>query len=100
MAWFERMRDGAHHRRGRTARKLRVGIERENVADLRKNVEAAGLDGKCVVLADQQLVQVEKLAALALPAHPHSLAHVEDAMAMKEEKAAVFGRCVAGVQIR
>ena len=81
------MSDGADHARGRAAGKLRVGVEREDVTDLRKDVEPAGLDGEGVVLADQELVEIEELAAFALPAHPHALAHVEDAMAVEKEKA-------------
>ena len=39
----------------------------------------------------QQLVQVEQLAALALPAHPHALTRVEDAVTMQQKEAPPAG---------
>src|SRR6516225_9471855 len=92
------MRDRTHHAGGRAARKLRIGVESQNVPDLRKHVEPSGLDGEGIVLVHQKLVEVKQLAALALPAHPYSLAHVEHAVAMEEEKTAGVGRCIASVQ--
>ena len=91
MAWFSGCAMAPTMRGRRAARKLRIGVEREDVADLRKHVEAAGLDGEGVVLAHEKLVQVEQLAALSLPAHPNALAHVEDAMAVKEQETAGLG---------
>ena len=96
---IQRMRNGAGQPRCRAVRKLRVGIEGENVADRAQHFDAPGLDRECIEFSGQQFVQVEQLAALAFPAHPHSLAHVEDAMAMQEEERAVAGRIVARIQI-
>jgi hypothetical protein len=42
----------------------------------------------------QIFVEIEQLAAFALPAHPDALAGVEDAMAMQEEEGSVVAVCL------
>ncbi len=95
---IERMSNSAHHARRGATRELRIGVESENVADLREHVEPSSLDGKGVEFADQKSVQVEKLTPFALPAHPHALAYVENAMAVEKKKPSGCRRCVPCVE--
>src|ERR1700723_2413131 len=90
----QRMGNGADQPGCGAARQLGVGVKREHVADLAEQVNAARLDGEGVKVAGQQLIQVDKLSPLALPAHPDSFAHVEDAVTMKKNESA---RVLAGV---
>ena len=96
---IERVRHGADHAGGGAARKLGVGVERDDVADMLQGVEWAGLQGEAVVLVQQEFVEVEELAALALPSHPDALAGVEDAMAMQEEEGSSLCAGILGVQM-
>src|SRR5271166_1131128 len=93
------MRDGPCETRRRTMRELRVGVEGENVPDLRQRVETAGFDGECVELACKQLIQVEQLATLALPTHPHALTRIKDPIPMQHHETAVILRWVFGIQL-
>ena len=80
------MREGSHHAVCGAAGKFRVGIKRDDIPHRRQDGEISLLDGKAVVLSAQQLVQVEELAAFALPAHPPLLARVVYPMAMEQEE--------------
>jgi hypothetical protein len=92
------VRDGADQFRRGAARKLRVGVQGENIANLARSFETAGFDGERVEVADEELVQIQEFASLAFPAHPHALSCVEDATAMEKEEGAAFGRGVFGVE--
>ena len=56
----------------RVARKFRVGVERDDEADIRGKPAADDHETR-VAGAPEQAVQFMELAALALPAHPRSL---------------------------
>ncbi len=68
-----------HH----VARHARVGVERHHVGDVLRQGDVGRQEGG-VVVAAQQPVQLVKLAALALPAHPARLGVVEEAAPVQE----------------
>ena len=84
----------------RSARKLGVGVERDDETDLRENGKIADLDREAVVLSAQKFVQVEQLAALAFPAHPSLLARVVDAVAVQQKKRSLLVVGILLVQFR
>src|SRR5665213_398194 len=45
-----------------------------------------GLDWEGIERMDEQLVEVEQFPALALPPHPYTLASIEDAVTVQQEK--------------
>src|SRR6185312_595528 len=95
----ERMRNCTNKSGGCARRKLRIRVERDNVTHGAQRIEIADLDGEGIEAALQIFVQVEELAALALPSHPNPLARVEDAMAMKKKKGAVLRIMVASIEL-
>ena len=90
---IQRMGDRSHHAVRRAPGQFGIGVERNHEADLGKNREIADLHRKTVVLAAQELIQIEQLAALALPSHPSFFARVVDPVAMeKKERAHILSR--------
>src|ERR1039457_6593375 len=96
---IERMRYGARQPRGCPARKLCVGIESQDVANVPKHIDTARFDRKCIGFPGKKRVQVEQLAALALPAHPHSLALIEGSMTVEKKKGTIAARAVFCIQL-
>ena len=85
------MSHGADHASGRATRKLRVGVQGDDVADALQSFQRACLERKAIVLTEQKFVEIKEFAALSLPTHPHSLASIEDPMTMQEkERATIF----------
>ncbi len=80
------MSDGTDQFVSGVARKLGVGIERDDVLDSGQQGIVAGDYGKIVKLAKKQVIQVEQFAALALPTHPGFFDGVVSAIAVKQEK--------------
>src|SRR5271154_499206 len=93
------MRDRANHARRRTARGLRIGIQRDDVSTLPQNLDRSGLDRKAIELVKQEFVQIEQLSPLPLPAHPDTLACIEDAVAMQEDKRSALCGWILRIQI-
>src|SRR5580698_7657456 len=85
------MRDGADHASSGSARKLGVGVEGDDVTGIGESLHWASLDGEAIELAQEKLVQVQKLATLSFPAHPDSLSRVEEAVAMKKKERTALG---------
>ena len=100
---IQRMRHLADQAAHRFAGQAGVGIQRDHVAN---TCRCAGGDSPCldeagVLRASQQPVQLDELAALALPAHPALFARVPDAMAMQQQEAvASIAGTVALVELR
>ena len=93
----------AHQPPRRIPRQPGIRIERYDVADIRRNGggAAAGLDEGGVRCAAQQLVQLVKFAALALPAHPLPLPAAPHPPPMQQhEPVACGGRSMQMVQSR
>src|SRR5579885_1224103 len=88
----------ADHTLRRAARQLRIGIEREDVTDVGQPGEIAGLDRKRIEDLAKHLVQIEQLAAFALPTHPRSFARVVDAMTMEQVKASIGLACILPIE--
>ena len=85
--------------RGRgAARQLRIGIERNDKPDICEHAEIARFHRKRIEFLTQQLIQIEKLAAFALPSHPRPLLRIVNAMTVKEEKLALPQVCIALVE--
>ena len=103
----QRVRHRRDELRGGVARQLRVGVQRDDVAntgqragvahDVRESLARARLR-----LAAQQRIQVGELAALALMAHPYPLARIPAARSMEQEegvaRVAVGRRAIARVE--
>src|SRR5579862_18409 len=89
----------ADHPRGSPARKLRVGVQCDDVADSVQNLQRACFEREAIVLTQQKFVEIEQLSALALPSHPNTLAGVEGAMTMKEKKRSSVLVAILCVQI-
>ena len=84
-------------------RQLRVGVERDHVADVRRHGGRLriGVEEGGVGRTAQQPVQFVELAALALPADPPSFAFVPDPPAVKQQKAFAAGsHAVPPVELR
>ena len=88
MAWFSGWAMAPTSRwavpRGSSVSASRVSTKRT----WRSKLEVANLDRKAIEVASDQPVEIEQLAALALPSHPDALARVEDAVPMEEREAA------------
>ena len=80
------MRHGADHGVGRAPRQLGIRIQRDDVLCVGKRAQVSGLDREGIELTLEQLVQIEQLAPFPLPAHPHSLARIENAMPVQQEE--------------
>ena len=80
------MRQSADQPMRGPAWQLRVGIERDHVADARQNREIPNLDREVVRVLTQQVVEVEQFPALALPTHPGAFARVEDPVPVEKEE--------------
>ena len=93
------MGHGADHAGGGAAGELGVGVEGDDESDGVEDFGGAALGGEAVVVAEDELVEVEELTALALPSHPGALAGVEGAMAMKEEEGAAALAGVLAVEV-
>src|SRR5271170_4576928 len=86
------MRNRANHPRRGAARKLCIGIQSDDVSNAPQNLDRSCFDRKAIELMKQEFVQIEQLSPLPLPAHPDTLACIEDAMAMQEdERSALCG---------
>ncbi len=96
---IQRMRHGPDHPRRGSVRKLRVGVQRDDIADVLEHTQRTGLARKAVVLFFEQPVQVEQLAALALPPHPDSLAGVEGAVPVQQQERPCVASCILPIQI-
>ena len=84
---IERMRHGADELARGIARQLRVGVERDDVADPGQRRRIADHQRKGVARpATQQGVQCGQFAALALMAHPDAFLRIPAARAMEQEK--------------
>ena len=72
---------------------LRVGIERDDVADAAWHVRRPTVDGheRRIGGAAEKPVELVQLAPLALPPHPFLFARVEDAAAVQQKKAIAVG---------
>jgi len=90
----ERMRHLPDQPADRVTRQLRVGVERDDVADIRGHGGRLPVEAqeRGVGRAAQELVQFVKLAALALPAHPSPLACVPNPPAVEQQEALAAGR--------
>src|SRR6185437_5293517 len=96
----ERVGHGSDHGGSGATRQLRVRVKGDDVLHAGQDGDVAGLDGESVEFSAQIFVEVEKLAALALPAHPDTLARVENTMAVEQKERSAFGRCgVAKVEV-
>ena len=96
---IEWMRHYSDHLGRGVARQLRVGIQCDHVADRVQPRHVAGDGLKPVALAEQQLVQIVQLAALALITHPLSLARIPSPRPMEKVKGARLAVSVALVQM-
>ncbi len=98
------MRHRSDEANGGAAREARVGVERDDVADVRRHRRPAigEWHERRVRSAAEKPVQLLELAALALPTHPLSLALVPDAASVekKESPSAPRDCTMAGVQPR
>ena len=74
------------HAPGGATGELGIGIKCDDESDLRQDGEIADFDGKAVVLATKQLIEIHELAALPLPAHPNTLARVIQTVAMEQQE--------------
>ena len=90
----QRVRHGSHQARRGAARKARIRIQGDDVANHRNGVRHPAADGNEIGLrrAAQQLVQLVQLSPLALPAHPFLLAFVPGALAVEQEEARAASR--------
>ncbi len=98
----QRVRHLADQAPGGASWQARVGVERDDVADVggRDTVGAAGGEKSRVGGAAQQPVEFVQLAALALPADPLSFPGGPDAAAVEEQEARAAGSgAVAAVQV-
>src|ERR1044072_8220252 len=87
---------------GRVARQLRVGVERDDVTNLREQFGAGRRDDVArVARSAQKAVELLQLTAFTLPAHPLPFARVPLSLALKEVEALEAGRvhAVARVQL-
>src|SRR5687768_2746020 len=91
---IERVTHLADQPANRVARKSRVGVERDDVANINEQDirQLGGRDEGCVGRTAQEPVQLVQLTALALPADPATLAFVPHSAAMQQQKAITVGR--------
>ena len=84
---------------GAAARKLRVGIQRQHIADLGSCASRPALT-ETGRRRGAAVVQIQKLAAFALPAHPGALARIVRRDAGETEETSVrFGGILLGIEI-
>jgi hypothetical protein len=95
---MQRVRDGADQACRCAARQLRVRVECEYVTDLTQCIQTACFDGECIEFSGQELIEIEKLAALALPTHPNALACAKNAMTVKKNETAASRRAIFCVE--
>ena len=88
----QRVGEGADQSRCGAAGKLGVGVERDHEADRRGHVETLDHERR-VGRAAEQAIELVQLAALALPAHPATLALAPETPAVEKIEA---GLAVAG----
>jgi hypothetical protein len=82
------MGDLAHQLAGDVAWQLRVRIEREHVLDRGEQLAGSGDDDeRCLLIAEQQSIQLLQLATLALPPHEAAFLGVVLAPAMQQPEA-------------
>src|ERR1700722_13037170 len=67
----ERMYDGADHPCRGPTRKLRIGVQRNDVPDLVHQMLRPRLDGKAIEVMPQKPIEIEQLSPPSLPAHPY-----------------------------
>ena len=70
------------------ARQFGVRIQREDEAHSGKQAQITDLHRKAIVVTLDEPIEVEQLAALALPSHPDAFTRIKDAMAVKKREAA------------
>ena len=80
------MRDSTNQPSCSVPGQLSVRIECDDIADSLDYREVSDLDRKAVISAPHQVVQVQQLTALPLPAHPASFRRIEDTVAVEEIK--------------
>src|ERR1700747_1272198 len=85
---LQRVRDGSHQLPSAVARQLRVRVESDHIFYSAQLALVTRDRGKPIVSSQQQIVQVQKLAAFSLPAHPYFFAGVETAIAVKQKECA------------
>ena len=95
---IQRMRERADELVRGFARQLRIEIEGDHKLHALNQRKIADLHGKIIGLIQKIAIEVEKLAAFALPAHPDAFGFVENAMAMEMEERALGLRGVFRVQ--
>ena len=101
---IQRVRHGPDELPCRVARQLRIGVERDHVFHVRQDGRLAHHEREAIADATiawgaaQQSIQVGKLAALALVAHPDRFLRIPSARAMKQEEAIPPRARVPGVQ--
>src|SRR6185312_11967375 len=96
---IKRMSHGSDHFGRGAARKLRIGIERNDEADVLNLRKVAHFYWEWIESVPQQLVEIEQLAALALPTHPRALLRIVNTMAVEEIKMAEIQTTVTLVQV-
>src|SRR5258707_653676 len=85
---LQRMRDGANQFASGVARQLCIGVQRDHVLDTAQLFLVAGYRRKVVGLSQQQIIQIQQFAALALPTHPNLFDGIESTIPVKQEKCA------------
>src|SRR6266478_8215813 len=96
---LQRMRDCSYQLSSAVARQLRVRVESDHIFYSAQLVLVTSNRGKPIISSEQQIIQVQKLAAFALPAHPYFFAGVEAAIAVKQKKCAFPLEGVAAIQL-
>ena len=91
---IQRMRDGLHHSARGPRRQLRVGIERDHVANRQR--QRSRMEDLCRAFTAQERVQLFDLAALTFAADPTLLALGPDPAPVKQQEASAR---VARVQL-
>ena len=94
----ERVRNRADEAPSGIARQLGIRVEHDHVARAPQRVDVAHLHREAVADTAQQLVQIEQLAALALPSNPSLLARVVGAESVQQIERRVAVGPVALVQ--
>src|SRR5437763_11907549 len=93
------MRERADETMRNVPRQLRVRIQRDDKADLRKDGQVSNLYREAVAGPSQKVVQLKQLATFPLPTHPYVLAGIEGAVPVEQEKRSNFGAGVLEIQI-
>ena len=90
----QRVRHGGDKMRGRVARQLRIGVQRDHITHGRQHERIAddaveALAGTCTGTTTQQRIQVGELAAFALLTHPDAFALVPTARAVEKKEVVI-----------